>query len=342
MTETAPCPDLTGCARAARLSVAPMMDWTDRHCRVFHRALSQRTLLYTEMVTAPALVRGGALHLLDHDPCEHPVALQLGGSDPDELAQATALGWQAGYHEVNLNCGCPSDRVQSGCFGAVLMQDPALVARIASAMIAASPAEVTVKCRIGVDDQDPEIALPRFLDAIAGAGVRRVTIHARKAWLQGLSPKENREIPPLDYDLVLRMKARFPSLHIGINGGVESLAQAQALLAQGLDGVMIGRAAYHRPGDILCAADRLIFGAEGADTAPLAAIDRMRPYIAAELAKGTKLAAITRHMLGLFTGRPGARSWRRVLSENAHRRDAGPEVIDMALDAMAHAPQDAA
>jgi tRNA-dihydrouridine synthase A len=320
--------------RASRLSVAPMMDWTDRHCRMLHRALSRHALLYTEMVTAPALVRGGALHLLDHSATEHPVALQLGGSDADELAQATVLGWQAGYGEVNLNCGCPSDRVQSGCFGAVLMQDPALVAKIVAAMIAASPAEVTMKCRIGVDEQDPETALPRFLDAIASAGVRRVTIHGRKAWLQGLSPKENREIPPLDYDLVLRMKARFAGLHISINGGIETLEQAQALLAQGLDGVMIGRAAYHRPADILCAADRVIYGAAGPDTAPLAAIAGLKPYITQELAQGAKLASITRHMLGLFTGQPGARAWRRVLSENAYRRDAGWEVVEAALSAM--------
>ncbi len=324
---------------AARLSVAPMMDWTDRHCRMFHRTLSGQTLLYTEMVTAPALVRGGALHLLDHDPAEHPVALQLGGSDPDELARATELGWQAGYPEVNLNCGCPSDRVQSGCFGAVLMQDPDLVARICSAMIVASPAEVTVKCRIGVDDQDPTQALPRFLDAIATAGVRRVTIHARKAWLQGLSPKDNREIPPLDYDLVLAMKAAFPQLHISINGGVTSLAQALDLLAQGLDGVMIGRAAYQRPADILLGADRLVFGVDDTDRTALSALDRMRPYIAREVAQGVKLASITRHMLGLFAGQPGARAWRRVLSENAYRRDAGLDVLDAALSAMAESAE---
>jgi tRNA-dihydrouridine synthase A len=323
-----------GVSDASRLSVAPMMDWTDRHCRMFHRTLSQRSLLYTEMVTAPALVRGGALHLLDHQDAEHPVALQLGGSDPQELAKATVLGWQAGYAEVNLNCGCPSDRVQSGCFGAVLMQDPDLVAQICAAMIAASPAEVTVKCRIGVDDQDPVIALPRFLDAIAAVGVRRVTIHARKAWLQGLSPKDNREIPPLDYDLVLAMKAAFPQLHISINGGITSLAQAQDLLAQGLDGVMIGRAAYQRPADILLGADSQIFGDNPNHSTAISALDKLRPYIARELAQGTKLASITRHMLGLFAGQPGARAWRRVLSENAHRRDAGLDVLDAAVGAM--------
>lgn len=315
---------------ATKLSIAPMMDWTDRHCRYFHRLLSGRTLLYTEMITAPALVRGGALHLLDHDPAEHPVALQLGGSDPAELALASGIGWSAGYQEINLNCGCPSDRVRSGAFGAVLMQDPALVARCVAAMIAASPAEVTVKCRIGIDDQDPREALPRFLDAIAEVGARRVIIHARKAWLQGLSPKDNREIPPLDYPLVLDMKARFPELSIVINGGVTSLAQAQALLAEGLDGVMIGRAAYQRPGDILCGADAAIWGASGG-LSPVAAVAAMRPYIAAERARGTRLASITRHMMGLFAGRPGARGWRRVLSEQACRPGADAEVLDQAL-----------
>lgn len=311
-----------------------MMDWTDRHCRFFHRQLSRQTLLYTEMVTAPALVRGGALHLLHHDTAEQPVALQLGGSDPRELAQAVALGWQAGYREINLNCGCPSDRVQSGSFGAVLMEHPALVGDICAAMIAASPAEVTVKCRIGVDAQVPEDVLPAFLETLAQAGVRRVIIHARKAWLQGLSPKDNREIPPLDYALVLAMKAAFPQMHISINGGVTSLAQAAGLLEQGLDGVMIGRAAYQRPADILQDADRLIYG----DTAPgrdaFAVVEAMRPYIEQELSKGVRLASITRHMLGLFAGKPGARVWRRTLSENAHRAGAGLEVLDMALDAV--------
>lgn len=324
---------------AARLSVAPMMDWTDRHCRYFHRQLSRHTQLYTEMVTAPALVRGGALHLLRYDPAENPLVLQLGGSDPVELAQATRIGWEAGYQEVNLNCGCPSDRVQSGCFGAVLMTQPELVAEICAAMIAASPAKITVKCRIGVDDQDPSIALPRFLDAVSGAGVTDVIIHARKAWLQGLSPKDNREIPPLDYPLVLAMKARFPHMRISLNGGVTSLAQARSFLDQGLDGVMIGRAAYQRPADLLLDADKEIYGQPGG-TNVHAALDAMRPYIAQELSQGTKLASITRHMLGLFAGKPGARHWRRVLSENAYRSTAGLEVIDKALDALAQAAGD--
>ena len=306
------------------------MDWTDRHCRYFHRLLSRQTLLYTEMVTAPALVRGGAAHLLDHDPAEHPVALQLGGSDPAELAQATRMGWDAGYAEVNLNCGCPSDRVQAGCFGAVLMERPALVADCVASMIAASPAEVTVKCRIGVDDQDPTEALPAFLDAIRAAGVRRVIIHARKAWLQGLSPKENRAIPPLDYPLVLAMKRAFPDLSISLNGGVQSLDDACALLAQGLDGVMVGRAAYHRPADILCGADVRVFGVPGG-LDPEAAVEAMRPYIARHLGGGGRLHSVTRHMLGLFAGRPGARGWRRVLSEGATRPGAGEDVLDAAL-----------
>lgn len=320
---------------ASRLSVAPMMDWTDRHCRYLHRLMSRQTLLYTEMVTSPALVRGNALHLLAHDPAEHPVALQLGGSDPAELAQAARIGAAAGYAEVNLNVGCPSDRVQSGCFGAVLMRDPGLVARCVAAMQdAVGPAaEVTVKCRIGVDDQDPAQALPAFLAAVSAAGVTRFTIHARKAWLQGLSPKDNREIPPLDYPLVLAMKRAFPHLHLSINGGITTLDQARAFLDQGMDGVMIGRAAYHTPGDILPLADQVIFGgAPGLD--PFAAVEAMRPYIAAHLAAGGRLHQVSRHMLGMFAGRPGARGWRRVISERASRDGAGLEVLDAALQSL--------
>jgi len=314
-----------------------MMDWTDRHCRYLHRLLSRRALLYTEMVTAPALVRGGAVHLLDHSPQEHPVALQLGGSDPAELAEAARLGARAGYDEINLNCGCPSDRVQSGTFGAVLMRDPALVARCVAAMRAAVDVDVTVKCRIGVDEQDPEVVLPDFLSHIREAGVRRVIIHARKAWLQGLSPKENRDIPPLDHDLVGQMKARFADLHISINGGIASLDEAEALLAAGLDGVMVGRAAYHQPADILCAADRRIFGAPGPDSTPEAAVQAMLPYIEAHLAGGGRLVSVTRHMLGLFAGRPGARAWRRMLSEGSTRPGAGPELVEAALAQVARA-----
>jgi tRNA-dihydrouridine synthase A len=314
-----------------------MMDWTDRHCRVFHRHMSRQALLYTEMVTAPALVRGGALHLLQHDPCEQPVALQLGGSDPAELAQAARLGWDAGYQEVNLNCGCPSDRVQSGSFGAVLMEQPALVAEICAAMAAASPAEITVKCRIGVDDQTPADILPRFLDAIRAAGVFRVTVHARKAWLQGLSPRENRDIPPLDYALVTDMKAEFPDMHISVNGGVEGLDAVSGFLDQGLDGVMVGRAAYHRPWDILARADSRIFGQPDPVQTRAEVVARMQPYMEAQMGQGLRLSQITRHMLGLFAGQPGARHWRRVLSEHAHRPGAGPELLDRALDAVAQA-----
>ncbi|WP_299962037.1 tRNA dihydrouridine(20/20a) synthase DusA [uncultured Roseobacter sp.] len=314
----------------AKLSIAPMMDWTDRHCRYLHRLLSTHTLLYTEMVTSAALVRGQALHLLDYSQAEHPVALQLGGSDPKELAVAARLGAEAGYCEINLNVGCPSDRVQSGCFGAVLMEQPALVAQCVAAMQRAVSIPVTVKCRIGVDDQIPEEVLPEFLARIVGAGCERVSIHARKAWLQGLSPKENRDIPPLDYGLVMRMKGLFPNLHISINGGITSLDQAEAFLEAGLDGVMIGRAAYHDPAAILCAADPRIFGT-GTVTRPEDAVIQMLPYIEVHLTAGGKLGQITRHMLGLFTGRPGARMWRRVLSEGAHRPGAGPELVLEAL-----------
>ncbi|MGY6548991.1 MAG: tRNA dihydrouridine(20/20a) synthase DusA [Roseinatronobacter sp.] len=331
-------------SKASTLSVAPMMDWTDRHCRFFHRQLSQATVLYTEMVTAPALVRGQAVHLLAHDAAEHPVVLQLGGSDPAELAQATRLGWQAGYREINLNCGCPSDRVQSGCFGAILMKSPSLVADICKAMQDASPARITVKCRIGVDEADPREMLPAFLETLLGAGVAHVIIHARSAWLKGLSPKENREIPPLDHALVFEMKARFPQLQISLNGGVDSLAQAHALLAQGIDGVMVGRAAYQRPGDLLLGADHLIYGQDALPTEQ--ALDRalaaMRAYIARELAQGTRLAAITRHMLGLFAGQPGARQWRRILSERAHVPEAGLEVLEQARAAVSAARDSAA
>jgi tRNA-dihydrouridine synthase A len=307
-----------------------MMDWTDRHCRVFHRQMTRRAMLYTEMVTAPAIVHGPKPRLLDFSPMEHPVALQLGGSDPAELAEAVRLSRPWGYDEVNLNCGCPSDRVQSGCFGAVLMERPDLVADCISAMISETDVPVTVKCRIGVDDQNPEDILPRFIKAVAGAGVRHVIIHARKAWLQGLSPKENREIPPLDHDLVIRMKQRFPDLTISINGGITTLDQARALLDAGLDGVMIGRAAYHDPASVLIGADALW----GEDFAPdaVAVAHAMRPYIAEHLASGGRLHQITRHMLGLFHGQPGARGWRRVLSERASRDGAGLEVLDLALD----------
>ena len=316
-------------ALAHRLSVAPMMDWTDRHCRVFHRHMTRRAMLYTEMVTAPAVLHGDAARLLGFDAVEHPVALQLGGSDPAELAAAVRVAVPYGYDEINLNCGCPSDRVQSGCFGAVLMERPALVAECVAAMQAESPVPVTLKCRIGVDDQIPADILPRFLETVAAAGVRHFIIHARKAWLKGLSPKENREIPPLDYPLVLAMKQRFPELMLCLNGGVTSLSQARGLLDQGMDGVMIGRAAYHDPASVLIGADSMW----GEDFAPDAhqVVKAMLPYIQAHLAQGGRLHQITRHMLCLFTGRPGARGWRRVLSEGANRPGAGADLLLHAL-----------
>lgn len=316
-----------------------MMDWTDRHCRYLHRQLSGQALLYTEMVTSPALIRGGAVHLLDHDVSEHPVALQLGGSDPVELAKAARLGVDAGYDEINLNVGCPSDRVQSGTFGAVLMKHPKLVAECVAAMRAEVDVEVTVKCRIGVDDQDPEEVLPEFLARVVGAGCERVTIHARKAWLKGLSPKENREVPPLDYALVHKMKEYFPNLHISVNGGISTLEHAREFLENGLDGVMIGRAAYHQPCDVLSAADPMIFGTGNVVTAEVA-VHAMLPYIEAHLTSGGRLNQVTRHMLGLFAGRPGARGWRRMLSNEANKAGAGPELVLAALAQVSHVAQE--
>ncbi|MCA8878379.1 MAG: tRNA dihydrouridine(20/20a) synthase DusA [Rhodobacteraceae bacterium] len=327
--------------RASRLSVAPMMDWTDRHCRYFHRLLTREALLYTEMVTAPALVRGSATHLLRFDPAEHPVAVQLGGSDPAELAEAARIAAAAGYGEINLNLGCPSDRVQSGCFGAVLMKDPALAADCAAAMREAVSVEVTVKCRIGVDDQRPEDVLPDFLERMCGAGIGRVIVHARKAWLQGLSPKENREVPPLDYGLVIAMKRAFPGLHLSVNGGIETLDQVQGFLAAGLDGVMVGRAAYHAPAQILLDADAAIW--DGRAGRPSDAIAReMIGYVDAHVAEGGRAHSVTRHMLGLFAGRPGARVWRRHLSQAAARPGAGGEIIEEALALVAGAAAQAA
>lgn len=308
-----------------------MMDWTDRHCRYLHRLMTRHTLLYTEMVTAPAIIHGDRDRLLGFHEQEQPVALQLGGSDPAHLAEAARIAENYGYAEINLNCGCPSDRVQSGSFGAVLMENPALVADCVAAMINAVSLPVTVKCRIGVDDQDPQQVLPEFLAQVSAAGVDRFSVHARKAWLQGLSPKENRDIPPLDYDLVMEMKGLFPHLHLSLNGGIGSLDEAEAFLERGLDGVMIGRAAYHTPSDILLEADARIYrdplGRSAEDVVHL-----MLPYIADHLAQGGRLGQVTRHMLGLFQGRPGARGWRRHLSENAHADGAGPEVVLAALE----------
>ncbi|RPE71657.1 tRNA-U16,U17-dihydrouridine synthase [Pacificibacter maritimus] len=321
---------MTSVIRSARLSVAPMMQWTDRHCRVFHRLMSQHSLLYTEMVTAPALVRGGARHLLEFYPAEHPVAVQLGGSDAAELAEATRMCCDEGYDEVNLNVGCPSDRVQSGAFGAILMTQPDLVADCVSAMRAASSVEVTVKCRIGVDDQIPEDVLPQFLQKMQDAGVTRLTIHARKAWLKGLSPKENRDIPPLDYPLVYAMKQAFPDLHLSINGGISTEAAVKEHL-QHMDGVMVGRAAYHQPYDILGNADAVIFGDTRQPLSRVEVVMAMQDHIERHVAAGGKLSQITKHMLGLFAGLPGARNWRRILSDGAHQEGAGFDVVRDAL-----------
>jgi tRNA-dihydrouridine synthase A len=323
-----------------RLSIAPMMDWTDRHCRAFHRALTARALLYTEMVTAPAVLNGDRERLLGFDAVEHPVALQLGGSDPAQLAEAARIGEAFGYDEINLNVGCPSDRVQSGRFGACLMREPELVADCMAAIKGAVSVPATVKCRIGVDDQDPAVSLFATVDACAAVGIETFIVHARKAWLQGLSPKENRDVPPLDYALVRRLKRERPDLSISINGGIASLDEAEAHLddADGvrLDGVMLGRAAYHEPA-ILGQADRRLFGAGSPDVDAFAAIDRYRPYMAARLAEGVHLAAMTRHMLGVMHGRAGARAFRRILTVEGVRPGAGLEVLDHAVDAVREA-----
>lgn len=324
-------------ASAARLSVAPMMDCTDRHCRYLHRLVTRNALLYTEMVTAAALVRGGAAHLLAHSPAERPVALQLGGSDPGELAEAARMGQEAGYDEINLNVGCPSSKVQSGEFGAVLMHRPALVAQCCAAMIDAVAVEVTVKCRIGVDRQDPEEALPGFLARIADSGVSRVAVHARMAWLEGLSPKQNRMVPPLDHELVLRMKERFSGLSIAINGGVDTLEQALGFLDRGLDGVMIGRAAYHSPMAVLGQADSRVFADDRPARSAPEVVRAMLPYVECHLAEGGRLHQVARHMLGLFAGRPGARAWRRILSDGATRPGADAGLLEEALERVAAA-----
>jgi tRNA-dihydrouridine synthase A len=323
---------------AYKLSIAPMMDWTDRHCRMLHRQLSERALLYTEMLTTGAVLHGDRARLLAFDPAEHPVALQLGGCDPAALAAAARIGEDMGYAEINLNVGCPSDRVQSGRFGACLMREPQLVADCMAAIRAAVEVPATLKCRIGVDEQDPDESLFELVDLCASAGVSRFIVHARKAWLEGLSPKENREIPPLDYPLVWRLKRERPKLTIVINGGIADLEAAEAHLAH-VDGVMLGRAAYHDPG-LLGSVDPRIFG-EGRDVDAAQAVARYRPYVARELGAGTHLAAMTRHMLGLFHGRPGARAWRRILTVDGVKPGAGLEVIDRALAAVrASGPQE--
>ncbi len=312
-----------------------MMEWTDRHCRFFHRLLTRRALIYTEMITIGAVLHGDRRRLLAYDPAEHPVALQLGGSDPQKLAECAGIAADLGFDEINLNVGCPSDRVQEGRFGACLMAEPALVGDCVAAMTAAVDVPVTVKCRIGIDNQDPERALETLTDAVMRAGVAALIVHARKAWLAGLSPRENRDIPPLDYDLVYRLKAAHPQLPIVINGGITDLDQAAAHLAR-VDGVMIGRAAYQEPWRLL-GVDPILFGEGSAFSTPKGAAEALIPYIAHELARGTRLHAITRHVLGLFRGVPGARAFRRHLATEAVKpgadvatfREALSQVVDI-------------
>jgi tRNA-dihydrouridine synthase A len=314
-------------ADAWRLCVAPMMDWTDRHCRYFHRLLSPNARLYTEMVTAAALAHGDRARLLAHNPEEHPVALQVGGADPAELAQAARWGEQAGYAEINLNAGCPSDRVQSGRFGACLMREPALVADCVRAMREAVRVPVTVKCRIGVDDQDDDGDLFAFAGRMADAGVEVLVVHARKAWLQGLSPKQNREVPPLNYARVHRLKHEFPELTVVINGGIDGLPAVQEHLRH-VDGVMLGRLAYHEP-YALARIDAALTGAVASSREEI--MSRMRDYVERQRARGVRLAAITRHVLGLYHGEAGGKAFRRVLSERTHAADAGWEAVEAAL-----------
>ncbi len=326
-------------AENARFSVAPMMDWTDRHCRFFHRLLTRHALLYTEMVTTPAIIYGDKARLLGFSPEEHPVALQLGGSDPAQLDEAVRIACDFGYDEINLNVGCPSDRVQNGAFGACLMREPRLVADCVSAMITASNAvggpEITVKCRIGVDEQEPSIALRDFLRIVSEEGVSRFAIHARKAWLQGLSPKENRTVPPLDYDLVRAVREENPAMHISLNGGIDTLDVATQHLNEGFAGVMIGRAAYQEPWAMLSDVDERVFGA-----APRAMTAREIVEVMAEYAGQVQapVKCIGRHMLGLFAGQPGAKIWRRYLSEHMYLPDAGPHTLIEAMRAMDRVP----
>jgi tRNA-dihydrouridine synthase A len=322
----------SGYFKAPVFAVAPMMDWTDRHCRYLHRQISRKTLLYTEMVVADAIIHGPRDRLLAHDVSEHPLALQLGGSDPAKLAEAVRIAEPYGYDEINLNVGCPSDRVQSGTFGACLMLAPETVAASIGAMKAASKVPVTVKCRIGVDEQDPETVLPDFIARVLDAGADAIWIHARKAWLKGLSPKENREIPPLDYGIVHRMKERWPHVFIGINGGIRTLDEAEAHLRH-VDGAMLGRAAYQNAA-ILAEVDHRIYGAPFVEPDWLQLRDAMMAYAADHIANGGRLQHVARHMVGLFTGLPGARRYRQILSTDAARNGAGPEVIAAAFAAV--------
>jgi tRNA-dihydrouridine synthase A len=315
-----------------RFSVAPMMDWTDSPCRVLHRCLTKHALLYTEMVTADAVLHGDRVRLLGFDMSEHPLALQLGGSDPAKLAEASKIAADFGYDEINLNVGCPSDRVQSGRFGACLMREPELVADCVAAMRGAVSLPVTVKCRIGVDDQDPEQSLRGLIDLCTKAGVTIFAVHARKAWLEGLSPKENRDVPPLDYDLVYRVKRERPGLTILVNGGIETLEQAEEHLRH-VDGVMLGRAAYQNPA-LLADVDARFFGgsARGVD----AAVEDYLAYVERQLRGGARLHPLIKPMLGLYNGRPGARLFRRHLSEQAPRHDAGISILREALAMVRH------
>ncbi len=310
-------------------SVAPMMDWTDRHCRVFHRLLTRRARLYTEMLTTGAVIHGARDRLLGFSDVEHPVALQLGGSNPADLATSARIGENFGYDEINLNVGCPSDRVQDGRFGACLMAEPNLVAESVNAMKRAVSVPVTVKCRIGIDDQDTESALDVFARKVIAAGVDALIVHARKAWLQGLSPKENRDVPPLDYDRVYRLKASFPDLPIIINGGVGGISEAKQHLAH-VDGVMLGRAAYQEPWRLL-KVDPELFGEAAPHRTMMCALEAMIPYIEDQLAGGARLHSITRHLVGAFHGVPGARAFRRCLAENAVKADAGINVLREAI-----------
>jgi tRNA-dihydrouridine synthase A len=313
-----------------------MMDWTDRHCRFFHRRLSRRALLHTEMIVADAILHGDRDRLLGYSPEEHPLALQLGGSEPEKLARAAAIAVDYGYDEINLNVGCPSDRVHSGAFGACLMQTPALVGACVAAIRAAVPVPVTVKCRLGVDDQDPETALDALAESVVAAGATGIWVHARKAWLSGLSPKENREIPPLDHARVRRLKQRFPDVFIGINGGIASLDQAEEELTS-VDGVMLGRAAYHTPA-ILAEVDSRFHG-EGTFADLRAVAESMISYADEVAASGERVSHVTRHMLGFFHGYPGARRWRQLLSVEANRPDASAAIIDEALAAVGQRPE---
>ena len=314
------------------------MEWTDRHCRFFHRLLTRKALLYTEMLTTAAILRGNRERLLGFDAFEQPVALQLGGSDPQALAQSARIGADFGYCEINLNIGCPSDRVQEGRFGACLMIEPALVADCVAAMKAAVEIPVTVKCRIGVDDQDPAEALFSFAAAVKAAGTDALIVHARKAWLKGLSPRENREVPPLDYEIVHRLKAAHPDLEIVINGGIATLEQAQAQLAH-VDGVMMGRAAYQEPWRLL-AVDPLLFGEAAPFASAQGVVLELMPYIEREMAKGVRLNSITRHVLGLFRAVPGARAFRRHLATEAVKPGASASVMADALAQMVDSAKD--